>query len=87
LLGLGVIDVKSLTLETPEQVAQRVKKALQVLPADRLTVNPDCGLRHVPPEIALAKLQAMSQGTSQVRQDVLGVREPVEEAQPTGNSA
>ncbi len=72
LLGLGVIDVKSLQLETPDQVAARVRKALQVLPPDRLTVNPDCGLRHVPPEIALAKLQAMSQGTDQVRQDVLG---------------
>jgi 5-methyltetrahydropteroyltriglutamate--homocysteine methyltransferase len=43
-----------------------------VLPAERLTVNPDCGLRHVPPDIALAKLQAMSQGTALVRQDVLG---------------
>ncbi len=94
LLGLGVIDVKSLQLETPDQVAARVRKALQVLPPERLTVNPDCGLRHVPPEIALAKLQAMSQGTDQVRQDVLGQpaissREPVErpESQPTGNAA
>ena len=94
LLGLGVIDVKSLQLETPDQVAARVRKALQVLPPERLTVNPDCGLRHVPPEIALAKLQAMSQGTDQVRRDVLGQpanssREPVErsESQPTGNAA
>jgi 5-methyltetrahydropteroyltriglutamate--homocysteine methyltransferase len=71
-LGLGVIDVKSLQLESPELVAQRVRKALQVLPVERLTVNPDCGLRHVPPDIALAKLQAMSQGTDLVRQDVLG---------------
>jgi 5-methyltetrahydropteroyltriglutamate--homocysteine methyltransferase len=72
LLGLGVIDVKSLQLESPELVASRVKKALQVLPPDRLTINPDCGLRHVPPEIARAKLQAMSEGADQVRQDVLG---------------
>jgi 5-methyltetrahydropteroyltriglutamate--homocysteine methyltransferase len=72
LLGLGVIDVKSLSLESPDEIASRIRKALQVLPPERLTVNPDCGLRHVPPDIALAKLEAMSQGTAQVRQDVLG---------------
>ncbi len=76
LLGLGVIDVKSLSLEPPDLVASRVKRALQVLPADRLTVNPDCGLRHVPPDVARAKLEAMSQGTALVRQDVLGHAEP-----------
>jgi 5-methyltetrahydropteroyltriglutamate--homocysteine methyltransferase len=85
LVGVGVIDVKSLNLETPDQVAARVKRALQVLPPDRLTVNPDCGLRHVPPHIALAKLQAMSQGASIVRQDVLG--QAAETSQPTGNAA
>ncbi|HET6316898.1 MAG TPA: hypothetical protein VFG86_10595, partial [Chloroflexota bacterium] len=40
LLGLGVIDVKSLQLESPEQVSARVKRALQVLPPERLTINP-----------------------------------------------
>ena len=72
LLGLGVVDVKSLTLESADLVASRIKRALQVLPPDRLMVNPDCGLRHVPPEVARAKLHAMSQGTAQVRQDILG---------------
>jgi 5-methyltetrahydropteroyltriglutamate--homocysteine methyltransferase len=85
LLGLGVIDVKSLTLETPDEIASRIRKALQVLPVERVMVNPDCGLRHVPPDIALAKLQAMSQGTAQVRQDVLG--QPQEQSQPAGNAA
>src|SRR4029450_10653859 len=44
LLGLGVIDVKNLSLEPPAEVAARVRRALQVLPPDRLTVNPDCVL-------------------------------------------
>jgi 5-methyltetrahydropteroyltriglutamate--homocysteine methyltransferase len=72
LLGLGVIDVKSLSLEPPDLVASRVKRALQVLPPDRVTVNPDWGLRHVTPDVARAKLHSMSEGTARVRQDVLG---------------
>jgi 5-methyltetrahydropteroyltriglutamate--homocysteine methyltransferase len=71
-LGLGVIDVKSLTLEPPQEVAARVKRALKVLPPDRLMVNPDCGLRHVPPDIARAKLRAMSEGTRIARNEILG---------------
>jgi len=78
LLGLGVIDVKNLSLEPPDEVAARVRRALQVLPPDRLTVNPDCGLRHVAPDIARAKLHSMSQGTALVRQDVLGHAESPE---------
>jgi 5-methyltetrahydropteroyltriglutamate--homocysteine methyltransferase len=71
-LGVGVIDVKSLTPEDPQEVAARIRRALRVLPADRLMVNPDCGLRHVPPDVARAKLRAMSEGTRLARQDVLG---------------
>jgi 5-methyltetrahydropteroyltriglutamate--homocysteine methyltransferase len=74
-LGVGVIDVKSLTPEQPQEVAARVRRALRVLPADRLMVNPDCGLRHVPPDVARAKLRAMSEGTRLARQDVLGTKE------------
>jgi len=55
-----------------------VRRALQVLPPERVTVNPDCGLRHVAPDIARAKLLAMSQGTALVRQDVLGHAESPE---------
>jgi 5-methyltetrahydropteroyltriglutamate--homocysteine methyltransferase len=71
-LGLGVIDVKNPQPEPADLVASRVRRALQVLPPDRLLVNPDCGLRHVPADMARSKLQAMSQGTAQVRADVLG---------------
>jgi len=71
-LGLGVIDVKSHELETADLVASRVKRVLQVLPAERIVVNPDCGLRHLPPEIARAKLCAMSAGAALARQEVAG---------------
>ena len=61
-LGLGVIDVKNPTPESIEQIVGRVHLALRVLPPDRLMINPDCGLRHVPADAARAKLRAMSQG-------------------------
>ena len=75
-LGLGVIDVKTETVETPEQVAARVERALCVLDPDRIVVNPDCGLRHLPTKIALAKLRAMNAGAALVRARVRGEQIP-----------
>ncbi|MGH3318636.1 MAG: hypothetical protein ACRDN9_00385 [Streptosporangiaceae bacterium] len=69
-LGLGVIDVKSEGVETADVVADRVRRALAVIPAERLVINPDCGLRHLPPAIARAKLRAMVAGTSSVRREI-----------------
>jgi 5-methyltetrahydropteroyltriglutamate--homocysteine methyltransferase len=71
-LGLGVIDVKNSTPEPPELIVARVRQALHVVPPDRLMINPDCGLRHVPADAARAKLHAMSQGAAIVRAEVLG---------------
>jgi len=71
-LGLGVVDVKSSDVESPELVASRIEKALAVMPADRITVNPDCGLRHMPGSIAREKLRAMSAGAALARTKVTG---------------
>ena len=71
-LGLGVINVKSSELETADMVAGRIRRALGVLPPERLMVNPDCGLRNLPSDIARAKLRALCEGTAMVRQEVLG---------------
>ena len=69
-LGLGVIDVKSTEVEAPALVAAHIRRALEVVAPERLMVNPDCGLRHVPPEVARAKLRAMVAGTEQVRREL-----------------
>jgi len=71
-LGLGVIDVKTEQVETREQVATRIRRALRFVPQERLSVNPDCGLRHLPPEIARAKLAAMVAGAADVRAELGG---------------
>ncbi len=69
-VGLGVIDVKSTEVETPDLVAARIRRALDVVPASRLVVNPDCGLRHLPAAVARAKLRALVAGTGQVRAEL-----------------
>ena len=71
-LGLGVIDVKSHEVETPGIVAERIRAGLAVVPAARLAVNPDCGLLHLPRDVAFAKLGAMVEGTRLVRREIGG---------------
>jgi 5-methyltetrahydropteroyltriglutamate--homocysteine methyltransferase len=73
-LGLGVIDVKSTEVESPGLVASRIRRALEFVPPGRLMVNPDCGLRHVPPDVARAKLHAMVAGTAEVRRELTAAR-------------
>ena len=69
-LGVGVIDVKSAEVETPELVASRLRQVLDYLPPERVFVNPDCGLRHVPQDAAFHKLKAMVEGVELVRSEL-----------------
>jgi 5-methyltetrahydropteroyltriglutamate--homocysteine methyltransferase len=71
-LGFGVIDVKTPEVETAELVASRIRRALAYVPADRLMINPDCGLRHLAPEVAISKLRAMVAGAAMVRTELPG---------------
>jgi 5-methyltetrahydropteroyltriglutamate--homocysteine methyltransferase len=69
-LGLGVIDVKSPAVETPDLVAARIRRALEYVDPARLVINPDCGLRHLTPEMARSKLRAMVSGAAIVRSEL-----------------
>jgi len=69
-LGVGVIDVKNDEIETPDMVAQHIRRALDVMPAERLAVLPDCGCFHLPRDVAFAKLKAMVEGTKTVRREL-----------------
>jgi len=69
-LGVGVIDVKTQAVETADMVAERVRKALEFVPAERVSVLPDCGCFHLPRDIAFAKLCAMVEGTRLVRKEL-----------------
>jgi 5-methyltetrahydropteroyltriglutamate--homocysteine methyltransferase len=69
-LGFGVIDVKSSQVESAEVVAARIRHALEYVPARQLMINPDCGLRHLAPDVARAKLHAMVAGVAAVRTEL-----------------
>ncbi len=71
-LGFGVIDVKSAEVEPVDLVAARIRRALEYVPADRLMINPDCGLRHLAPDVARQKLGAMVAGVALVRAELTG---------------
>jgi 5-methyltetrahydropteroyltriglutamate--homocysteine methyltransferase len=69
-LGLGVVDVKSSAVEAAELVAARIRRALEYVDPGCLVVNPDCGLRHLAPEVARRKLRAMVAGAAIVRSEL-----------------
>ena len=64
---LGVLDLRDTTVETPEQVAERIRAALVHVPAERLVVAPDCGFKYLPRDVSFAKLQSMVRGRDLVR--------------------
>ena len=68
-LGFGVVDVKTQEVESPALIADRIKRALEIVPVERLIINPDCGLVRLPREVAFNKLSAMVEGTRLVRKD------------------
>jgi 5-methyltetrahydropteroyltriglutamate--homocysteine methyltransferase len=67
---LGVLDLGSSDVETPELVARRVRRALAVVPPERVVVAPDCGMKYLPRERAFRKLEAMVAGARLVREDL-----------------
>ncbi len=69
-LGAGLIDVKSFYPETPEDVAQRIRKVLQYADAEKVYINPDCGFGWSPRYMAVAKLRAMVAGAHLVRDEL-----------------
>jgi 5-methyltetrahydropteroyltriglutamate--homocysteine methyltransferase len=59
---LGVLDLGASDAETPEVVAARIERALEVLPPERLVVAPDCGMKYLTRQLAFRKLQSMVAG-------------------------
>jgi 5-methyltetrahydropteroyltriglutamate--homocysteine methyltransferase len=66
---LGVLDLSDPTVETPGQVAERARKALAYVPADRIVLAPDCGMKYLPREAAFGKLAAMTEAAARLREE------------------
>ena len=69
---LGVIDLNNPEVETPETVATRIRAALEYVPAERLIIAPDCGMKYLSRQTAFGKLKAMVDGTKLVRAELKG---------------
>jgi 5-methyltetrahydropteroyltriglutamate--homocysteine methyltransferase len=67
-VGVGVIDVKSYYVESPEDVAERVRACLAHAPAERLSVSPDCGLSQTARWASRRKLASLVDGARRVRE-------------------
>ena len=67
---VGVIDLGTSTVETPEVVAQRIRAALEHVPADKLVVAPDCGMKYLPRDAAFGKLVSLAKGAAMVRREL-----------------
>ena len=65
---LGVVDLGSREVETPVAVADRIGRALEVVPPERIVVAPDCGMKYLSRELAFRKLEAMVNGARLVRE-------------------
>jgi len=69
---LGVLDLGSEKIETPEIVAGRIRDALKYLRPDRAIIAPDCGMKYLSRELAFKKLESMVQGANIVRAELEG---------------
>ena len=64
---VGCIDLADMTVETPQKVAERLRKALKYVKPEDVIVAPDCGMKYLPREVADAKMRAMVEGARLLR--------------------
>ncbi len=71
-IAAGVIDVRTLEIEAPEQVAERIRAVLEHVPAERVTLTTDCGMKQLPRYCARNKLKSLVAGARIVRAELTG---------------
>lgn len=69
---VGVLDIRTSMIETPEQVAGRIRKVLKVVPPERVYLSTDCGMKPLPRMVAKLKLKALADGAKIVRKEIGG---------------
>jgi 5-methyltetrahydropteroyltriglutamate--homocysteine methyltransferase len=71
-VGLGVVDIKSFYLEPAEEIAARIREALQYVAPEKVFINPDCGFFQLPRWLSVLKLRRMVEATQIVRRELSG---------------
>lgn len=67
---LGVLNLGDMRVETPEEIADHLRRALRYIEPERLIAAPDCGMKYLPRDVAFGKLQAMVRGADIVREEL-----------------
>jgi len=67
---LGVLDLSDMEVESPDTIAERIRRALPHHPAEQIIVAPDCGLKYLPRDVAFGKMKAMADGAAIVRAEL-----------------
>jgi 5-methyltetrahydropteroyltriglutamate--homocysteine methyltransferase len=67
---LGVLDLSTHEIESPETVAARIRRALPFVAPEKVIVAPDCGLKYLPREVAFGKMRSMVAGAQIVRAEL-----------------
>ena len=68
---VGCLDLSDMAVETPQQVADRIRKALKFVKKEDVIVAPDCGMKYLPREVAFGKMKAMVEGAKILRTEVV----------------
>jgi 5-methyltetrahydropteroyltriglutamate--homocysteine methyltransferase len=68
-IAVGVLDVHSHIIEKKNEIEENIRKALEVFPAERVYIDPDCGLKTRTPDEAEAKLRAMVDAVKEIRDE------------------
>jgi 5-methyltetrahydropteroyltriglutamate--homocysteine methyltransferase len=69
-LQVGVLDIRNMMIESPAQIAGRIRRVLEHVPADRVTLSTDCGMKPLPRMVAKMKLKALVEGAKIVRAEI-----------------
>jgi 5-methyltetrahydropteroyltriglutamate--homocysteine methyltransferase len=64
---VGCIDLSDLTVETPQEVVERVKRALKYVRPEDVIIAPDCGMKYLPRDVAFGKMKAMVEAAKLLR--------------------
>jgi 5-methyltetrahydropteroyltriglutamate--homocysteine methyltransferase len=73
-LQVGVVDIRTNMIDSPKQIADRIRKVVAVVPPDRLTLSTDCGMKPLARMVAKMKLKALADAARTVRGELMGAR-------------
>jgi 5-methyltetrahydropteroyltriglutamate--homocysteine methyltransferase len=82
-LAMGVVDAHVAEVESVAEIKENIQKALEIVPPERLTVSPDCGLKLLPRDVAYGKMENMVTAAREIEQELDAGELDIEPAAPS----